>query len=488
MKYNLELPTRNDIDQEKISLCPKVISQEIKSFVTYPDLIQDTVSGIFECTDSIVELDSNTILHLEAKTGIDGSGSHRARHQLVNIEKSLDENPHLDPTLYKNFLLCCVCPLSLPLVNPSDKVLIWKIPCPNSISYTRPLCLVRTNETRYVIEREFDSLFKNIMDTHSQSITISKFPQNLSLQIKNTVSMIDGKMVSMLQGDSGGYCHYCCASRDEGNSLCCILQGFNITKSYQYCQESWQRITSGEMQWKDIERAGQCHEPLVEINLFSILHWKLRAFDFALALLYRLCAGVTLWGESDKRQLQFVNNSKKEFQDNIQSKLGILLDVPTAGGGTTNNGPMAERFFSHENRETICELIRNREDKNNFKKFIGDINVLLSVCSSTSKKCVNTEMIRQLGIEIMSHLRTKFLDNRGQPWVVISPSLHQMCAHSWQLFQISFPKPIIIYSEQSQEAWNKYISKFKSGTGARARQHSVKYNIQDTFKRMLHMM
>ena len=80
------------------------------------------------------------------------------------------------------------------------------------------------------------------------------------------------------------------------------------------------------MQWKDLERAGQCHEPLVEVNLFSILHWKFRAFDFALALLYRLCAGVTLWGESDKMQLQFLNTSKKDFQEHIHTKLGIVLD------------------------------------------------------------------------------------------------------------------------------------------------------------------
>ncbi len=54
MKHNVELPTRNAIDDEKKKLCPKIISQEIKSFVTYPDLIQDTVAGIIDCTDSTI--------------------------------------------------------------------------------------------------------------------------------------------------------------------------------------------------------------------------------------------------------------------------------------------------------------------------------------------------------------------------------------------------------------------------------------------------
>ena len=37
----------------------------------------------------------------------------------------------------------------------------------------------------------------------------------------------------------------------------------------------------------------------------------------------------------------------------------------------------------------------------------------------------------------------------------INPSLHHMCAYSWQLFQISHPDPIAVFTEQSQEHWNK---------------------------------
>ena len=37
------------------------------------------------------------------------------------------------------------------------------------------------------------------------------------------------------------------------------------------------------------------------------------------------------------------------------------------------------------------------------------------------------------------------------------------------------------YSEQSQEHWNKYITRFKSGSGACARQHGVSVNLGDIF-------
>ena len=62
-----------------------------------------------------------------------------------------------------------------------------------------------------------------------------------------------------------------------------------------------------------------------------------------------------------------------------------------------------------------------------------------------------------------------------------------MCtiAHSWKLFLLTEGKPIAEYSEQSGEAWHKYIRAFKSGAGARARQSSIELNIKDIFTRML---
>ena len=61
-----------------------------------------------------------------------------------------------------------------------------------------------------------------------------------------------------------------------------------------------------------------------------------------------------------------------------------------------------------------------------------------------------------------------------------------MCAHAWQLVVI-LDAPVAIYSEQAQEHWNKYLTEYKCGPSARARQHSVSLNIYDTFVRMLSM-
>ena len=64
-------------------------------------------------------------------------------------------------------------------------------------------------------------------------------------------------------------------------------------------------------------------------------------------------------------------------------------------------------------------------------------------------------------------------------------SVHQMSAHSWELFMLTEGKPIATYAEQSGEAWNKHIRAYKSGLASRARQCSIRLNTLDIFTRML---
>ena len=99
---------------------------------------------------------------------------------------------------------------------------------------------------------------------------------------------------------------------------------------------------------------------------------------------------------------------------------------------------------------------------------------------------VDTEKLRELGIQIMKDIKTDFLDYKGKSWILINPSLHSMYAHAWQLYDIC-SGPIAKYSEQSQEHWNKFVNMYKSGCGAWARQHRVFVNLADIFTRMLRM-
>ena len=107
--------------------------------------------------------------------------------------------------------------------------------------------------------------------------------------------MIDGKMVDLIQGDSGSFCHYCQVTREEANDLTRILQGFSIEKTIAELTETWNRIDSGDIIYTDPERAGQCHKPMnkSDLRFFAIMHQKLRSLDNCLKILYHIVSGQT---------------------------------------------------------------------------------------------------------------------------------------------------------------------------------------------------
>ena len=216
-KYDIILPTRNAIDEEKKKFHPPITVEEIKSSVQYGELIQNTVESFLKESNYDVDLEDK--LQLKSKSGIDGSGNHKARYQLVDIQKSREENPHLDPYEHKNFILTCFCPLQLSVAKPDGTThIILCNKSPNSISFTRPISLIRASESRQVIETEFSRLFSTMMDNDTMNLKVSP-TQVCPIVIDNSMSMVDGKMVSLLQGDSGSPCHYCGNSVAEINDM-----------------------------------------------------------------------------------------------------------------------------------------------------------------------------------------------------------------------------------------------------------------------------
>ena len=149
---------------------------------------------------------------------------------------------------------------------------------------------------------------------------------------------------------------------------------------------------------------------------------------------------------------QALQLSKVQVTNQIAKLCSLLLDTPTSNGGNTNNGPTADRFFDKKNREKICSVIRNQVDRQKFHTLLCFFNKMLSVNQSCdTNKIAIPNKVQELGTALMVHIKEAF------PFAVISPSIHQMAAHSGQLFELTEGKPIAIYAEQSEEAWNKFI-------------------------------
>ena len=82
-------------------------------------------------------------------------------------------------------------------------------------------------------------------------------------------------------------------------------------------------------------------------------------------------------------------------------------------------------------------------------------------------------------------IKKGFLNHKGESWIMIIPSVHQVCAHAGELFEINAGKSISVWSESPVESWNKYVRAYQSGVSARACQSSIKNNLKDVITHML---
>ena len=466
----LVLPTRNTVDSFKASLLPPGIqSNHEKTYCNIENVVSNTVNSLLKVSGN-GDNENLKIIHVDAKFGIDGSGSHSYRHQVSSM---IDEND-LKGT---NYIGSFWCPL---FIRDSHQNLIWTNPVPNSIIYARPVTLVKAKETRESIKEYFQPTLVKLSSFESEPIVNN---EGTDIFVKTEISMVDGKMVGLFVGDSGSFCHYCNVTRAEANDLSTILQSFKIEKSFEEVKKIWEKLEHEEIRYSDRERKGQCHEPLAssDVKFFAILHQKICSLDQCLKLLYHLVSGQRhTWSESNPSVKSAVKIAKVEVIETVRQKTGILLDSPTSDGGNTNSGPVADRFFSVKERENICSVIQNEDHREKFNMLLSKFNVLLSITQHVdSQKIVDTEVCKSIGYDLMIFFKQSF------PWAMITPSVHQMCAHSWELFVMTEGSPIAVYSEQSGECWNKFICAYKSGMSCKARQMSVQVNTKDIFTRIM---
>ena len=479
-KFGIELPPRNEIDIQKKELMCEFKVESTKTSCEFDALLKGTIESLIKINSVSLSDDDN--VHVEGKVGIDGSGSHQIRHQLAEDEEGDDDriDNNGEKKCETSYIGIFWCPLTIKL---NDSI-VWSNILPNSTMYCRPLCLMREKENRESVLKHFQPYIYAV--ENMETPVDSNFDDHLiKLSAHTEISMVDGKMVDIIQGDSGSFCHYCNATRAQANDLTCILQGFVIEKSVEEMIEKWDAIEAGDMLYSDSERSGQCHRPMNNSTLcfFAIMHQKLRSLDNCLKLLYHLVSGQThTWSESNANVKDAIKAAKKETIDHIRKECDdhLLVDCPTAIGGNTNTGPVADRFFSPKNRNDICSVIRKTSDQSAYSELLSNFNKMLSLTQQSDvTKVVNVEMVRILGQNLMVHFKQSF------PFAMISPSVHQMAAHSWELFLMTEGRPIATYAEQSGESWNKHIRAYKSGPASRARQCSIRLNTRDIFARML---
>ena len=92
-------------------------------------------------------------LRITLKAGLDGSGSHNKRHQLLGDPVDVSLAGSSD-----SFLGVFMTPLTIHLDEKDSSILLWENPSPNSIFFTMPMHLVKVKESRAFVESIFPDI------------------------------------------------------------------------------------------------------------------------------------------------------------------------------------------------------------------------------------------------------------------------------------------------------------------------------------------
>lgn len=76
----------------------------------------------------------------------------------------------------------------------------------------------------------------------------------------------------------------------------------------------------------------------------SILHMRIRFFEFLLYLSYKL--PIQKWQARNDEDKKAVSEKKRSIQKSFKEEMGLLVDIPKAGFGNTNDGNTSRRFFA----------------------------------------------------------------------------------------------------------------------------------------------
>lgn len=142
------------------------------------------------------------------------------------------------------------------------------------------------------------------------------------------------------------------------------------------------------------------------------------------------------WQARLENEKNVVAERKNQIQADMKSKLGLLLDVPKAGCGNTNDGNTARRFF--ENVEIVAEITGVEA------KLIRRFKIVIEVI--TSGYSIDTEQFSSYAMETAR--------------MHVSPTVHKILMHGKSVIEHAL-LPIGLLSEEASEARNEHFRSYR---------------------------
>lgn len=244
--------------------------------------------------------------------------------------------------------------------------------------------------------------------------------------------MVDGKVCNALASISSAQrCYLCKATSKDFNDIDMIFKKPVSADNFQYG--------------------------------LSSLHAWIRCFECCLHLSYKL--ETKKWQARKVDDKKAAETRKKAIQEAFKRELGLLVDIPKQGTGSSNDGNTARRFFENS---AVSSMITG-VDQNLINRF----HVVLQAI--TSGHDINVDKFRDYAIE------TARLFVKLYPWYYMPTSIHKLLIHGPEIIASAL-LPIGQLSEDAQESSNKLIRKYRRDF---SRKSSRTKTMTDVFLRLM---
>lgn len=425
-------------DKEKFP-CYKIIQQAKK--LCYPDkdaititstsaevklqqLVDHTAERLISVQMDVMEAlksEQLTDLYLISKWGCDGSSGQSQYKQ--KFEQTDDSDANI---FFTSFV-----PLRLVSGDPNlkENIVIWKNPRPSSPRFCRPIRMRFVHETTEISVKEMEFIEEQISALDKTYHTI----KDMNFVIKHIMlfTMIDGKICNAVtETTSTQKCYMCGATSKMFNNIDTVV-------------------------------LNKVDESKLRFGL-SILHAWIRFFECLLHVAYKL--PIQKWQARGKELQGKVAENKKIIQERFKS-VGLIVDQPKPGFGTSNDGNTARRFFENPDLSARITGI----DVEIIKRF----QIVLQTISSGHN--VDTNKFRQYALDTARLFVARY------PWYYMPPTVHKILIHGPEVMNSAL-LPIGELSEEAQEARNKDIKKYREGF---SRKSSRQNTNEDIFNMLL---
>lgn len=346
--------------------------------------------------DTLTDLERKNLVMI-CKWGCDGS-------QQIQYKQKFENDASSDSNLFQSSFV----PLEL-LCESTNKV-VWQNPTPSSPRFCRPIRIRFVKEAVDITKDEI-SYIKNSIQSLPEFTTIKLENNEYDIKFKMLLTMVDAKI--------------CNAATETSSTLRCYI-----------CNE-----TS-----KDFNKLNP--ETVIDPNTLSfgmsILHARIRLFESILHLAYKLPLKKGRLSTKNKEEAEIVKQRKLEIQNEFKTKLGLLVDIPKAGFGSTNDGNTSRRFFADPE---LAAQITGVDSK-----LIYRFKVILETISSGHK--IDTDKFSEFA------MNTAKLYVQLYPWCPMTPTTHKILVHGATIIKHAL-LPIGQLSEEAAEARNKHFRTYR---------------------------